>query len=103
MTLLFSLFQQLFCIIAIMTQLYQLCTLYTLVHFIKTLLFLMYVHVLFATVVPDDNGQHSADEDHRPSSSQTPPTPPVQAEPSQSPPPSPLSHEVPGRGWRGHR
>ncbi len=43
----------------------------------------------FATVVPDDDGQRSADEDHGPSRSQTPPTPPVQAEPSQSPPPSP--------------
>ncbi len=34
---------------------------------LKSLLFLMYVPVVFATVVPDDNGQHSADEDHRPS------------------------------------
>jgi len=48
---------------------------------------LMYVPVVFATVVPDDDGQRSADEDHGPSRSQTPPTPPVQAEPSQSPPP----------------
>ncbi len=72
-----------------MTQLYQLYTLYTSVHFIKILLFLIYVPVIFATVVPDDDGQRSADEDHRPSRSQTPPTPPVQAEPSQSPPSSP--------------
>jgi len=35
-------------------------------------------------VVPDDAGQRSSDEDHRPSRSQTPPTPPVQAEPSES-------------------
>ena len=50
----------------------------------------MYIPVLFATVVPDDGGQRIADdEDNRPSGSQTPPTPPVQAEPSQSPPPSP--------------
>jgi hypothetical protein len=42
----------------------------------------MYVPVVFATVVLDDKGQHSADEDHWPSSSQTPPTPPVQAKPS---------------------
>ena len=63
-------------------QLYQLYTLYTLLHSIKTLLFLMYVPVVFATVVPDDKGQHSADEDHWPSRSQTPPTPPVQAKPS---------------------
>ncbi len=55
---------------------------------IKTFLFLRYVPVVFATVVPDDDGQRSADEDHQPSRSQTPPTPPVQAEPSRSPPPS---------------
>ncbi len=48
----------------------------------------MYVPVVFATVVPDDDGQHSADEDHGPSRSQTPPPPSVQAKPSQSPPPS---------------
>ncbi len=48
-----------------MTKLYQLYTLYTLL--LKTLLFLMYVPVVFATVVPDDKGQLSADEDHRPS------------------------------------
>ena len=44
-------------------QLYQLYTLYTLLHLIKTLLFLMYVPVVFATVVPDDKGQRSADKD----------------------------------------
>ncbi len=45
----------------------------------------MYIPVVFATVVPNDGGQRSADdEDQRPSRSQTPPTPPVQAEPSQS-------------------
>jgi hypothetical protein len=33
--------------------------------------------------------QRSADEEHWPSRSQTPPTPPVQAGPSQSSPPSP--------------
>ena len=51
----------------------------------------MYVPVVFATVVPDDDCQRSAqaDEEHRPSRSQTPPTPQVQAGPSQSPPPSP--------------
>jgi hypothetical protein len=69
--------------------LFVLYLLYTLLHVIKTLLSLMYVPVVFATIVPDDDGQRSADEDHRPSRSQTPPTPPVQAEPSQSPPPSP--------------
>jgi hypothetical protein len=51
--------------IATMTQLNQLYALYTLLHFIKTLLFLMYVPVVFVTVGPDDNGQRSADEDHR--------------------------------------
>ena len=44
----------------------------------------------FATVVPNDYGQRSADdEDPPPSGSQTPPTPPVEAEPSLSSPPSP--------------
>ena len=84
MTLLFSLLHlfQLCSIIDIMTQLYKLYTLYTLFYLIKTLLFLMYVPVVFATVVLNDKGQRSADEDHWPSSSQTPPTPPVQAKPS---------------------
>ncbi len=49
----------------------------------------MYVPVVLATVVSDDDGQRGADEEDRPSRSQTPPTPPVQAGPSQSPPPSP--------------
>ncbi len=49
----------------------------------------MLVPVVFATVVPDDDCQGCADEEHRPSRSQTPPTPPVKAWPSQSPPPSP--------------
>ncbi len=91
MILLFSLCHllQLCSIIVIMTQLYQLYTLYTLLHLIKKLLFLLYVPVVFATVVPNDNRQSSADEDHWPSRSQTPPIPPVQAKPSQSPPPSP--------------
>jgi hypothetical protein len=42
-------------------------------------MFLMYVSVVFATVVPDDMGPHGAHEDHPPRSL-TPPTPPVQAE-----------------------
>jgi hypothetical protein len=38
----------------------------------------MYIHVIFATVVPDDGGLHSAeDEAQRPCRSQTPPTPPA--------------------------
>ncbi len=49
----------------------------------------MYVSFVLATVFPDDDGQRDPDEKHRPSRSQTPPTPPVQAGPSQSPPPSP--------------
>jgi hypothetical protein len=50
----------------------------------------MYIPVVFATVVPDDGGQRSADDgDQQSSRSQTSPTPPVQAEPFQSPPPSP--------------
>jgi hypothetical protein len=49
----------------------------------------MYVPFDLATVVPDDDGQRGHDEENRPSGSQTPPTPPVQAGPSQSPPPSP--------------
>ncbi len=44
----------------------------------------------FATVVPDDYGQRSADdEDPPPSRSQTSSTPPIEAQPSQSSPPSP--------------
>ena len=46
-------------------------------------MFLMYVSVVFATVVPDDMGPHGAHEDHPPRSL-TPPTQPVQAEPSPS-------------------
>ncbi len=39
----------------------------------------MYTHVVFATVVPDDGGLRSAeDEDQRPYRSQTPPTPPTE-------------------------
>ncbi len=47
----------------------------------------MYIPFDLATVVPDDDCQRGHDED-RPSRSQTPPTPPVHAGPSQSPPPS---------------
>ena len=42
----------------------------------------MFVPVVFATVVPDEDGQRSADDEGQvpvPSRSQTPPTPPVQA------------------------
>ncbi len=49
----------------------------------------MYVPFVLATVFPDDDGQRGSDEENRPSRSQTPPTPPVQAGQSQSPPPSP--------------
>jgi hypothetical protein len=48
----------------------------------------MYVPFHLATVVPDDDGQRGHDEEDRPSRSQTPPTPPVHAGSSQSPPPS---------------
>jgi hypothetical protein len=71
-------------------------TLFTLLHLLQLyklsyliLLFLMYVPFVLATVVPDDDGQRGLDEEDRPCRSQTPPTPPVQAGPSQSPPPSP--------------
>ena len=43
----------------------------------------MYVPFVLATVVPDDDGQRGHDEEVRPSRSQTPPTPPVQAGPSR--------------------
>jgi hypothetical protein len=39
--------------------------------FEKDIAVLMYVPVCFATVVPDDDGQRSADEDHRHFRSQT--------------------------------
>jgi hypothetical protein len=42
----------------------------------------MFVPVVFATVVPDEDGQRSADDEGQvpgPSRSQPPPTPPVQA------------------------
>jgi hypothetical protein len=42
------------------------------------LTFLMYIHAVFVTVVPDDGGLRSAeDEDQLPNRSQTPPTPPA--------------------------
>ncbi len=52
------------------------------------LLSLKCIPFLFPTVVPDDDGLRGRDEDDRPSRSQTPPTPPVHAGSSQSPPPS---------------
>ena len=42
----------------------------------------MHVPFVLATVVPNDDGQRGPDEEDRPSQSQTPPTPPVQAKPS---------------------
>ena len=41
-----------------------------------------------ATVVPDDDGQRGHRNEYRPSLSQTPPTPPVHAGSSPSPPPA---------------
>jgi len=41
-----------------------------------------------ATVVPDDAGQGGHQNEDRPSRSQTPPTPPVHAGSSPSPPPA---------------
>ena len=68
-------------------------TLITLITFITLNIFLKLLYVLYvpfhlATVVPDDDGQRGHDEEHRPSRSQTPPTPPVHPGSSQSPPPS---------------
>ncbi len=48
----------------------------------------MYIPFHLATVVPDDDGQRGHDHEDRPSRSQTPPTPPVHAGSSHSPPPS---------------
>lgn len=52
------------------------------------LLYLIYVPFLLATVVPDDDGIRGHVNEEGPSRSQTPPTPPVHAGSSQSPPPS---------------
>jgi hypothetical protein len=48
----------------------------------------MFVPCHLATVVLDEDGQRGHDSEDRPSRSQTPPTPPVHAGSSPSPPPS---------------
>ncbi len=55
---------------------------------IVQLLYSIYVPFLLATVVPDDDGIRGHVNDEGPSWSRTPPTPPVHAGSSQSPPPS---------------
>ena len=65
-----------------MTLLYQLYTLYILLHLYVYIIVFNICFCCFATVVPDEEGQRSADEEGQlpgPSRSQTPPTPPVEA------------------------
>jgi hypothetical protein len=71
-------------------SIFTLITLITLItlNILLKLLYLMYVPFHLATVVDDDDGQRGHDEVHRPPRSQTPPTPPVHAGSSRSPPPS---------------
>ena len=53
---------------------------------IARLLYSIYVPFLLSTVVPDDDGICGHVNDEKPSRSRTPPTPPVHAGSSQSPP-----------------
>ena len=55
---------------------------------IALFLYSIYIPFLLSTVVPDDDGIRGHVNDEGPSRSRTPPTPPVHAGSSQSPPPS---------------
>ena len=55
---------------------------------IALLLYSIYIPFLLSTVVPDDDGIRGHVNDEGPSRSRTPPSPPVHAGSSQSPPPS---------------